>query len=168
VSSVLGIMGWALCWDELKPLMPSDACCVLLFGLPSAFLLFLGSLRAASCRSGLVTVSTSVALLSALGASALDRGTAAAFCCIALGVAVGVWGAAVKARVRTVTGALVALWGIALQVWLAIHADNLLRWASLTAVGILLIVGSAYVERNRARLARFWEPSPRPAEEPSA
>ncbi len=166
-SSLLGIAGWALCWYELKEQVPSDACSVLLFGLPTAALLFVGSLRAASCRAGLVNISTSIALLTALGASALDRGTAAAFCCIALGVAVAVWGAAVRARVRTVTGALVALWGIALQVWLAVHADNLLRWASLTALGILLIVGSAYVERNRARLARLWEPSARRVEEPS-
>jgi hypothetical protein len=167
-SSVLGIAGWALCWCELNAQMPSDACTVLLFGLPGAALLFVGSWRAVSCRAGLVNISTTVALLTALGASALDQGTAAAFCCIALGVSVGVWGAAVKARVRTMSGALVALWGIALQVWLAVHADNLLRWASLTAVGILLIVGSAYVERNRARLARLWElSSPRRVEEAS-
>ena len=73
-----------------------------------------------------------------------------------LGVAVAVWGASVRAHLRIVGGALVALWGIGLQVWLAVHVDNLLRWLSLTAVGILLIVGSAYIERNRGRLARLW------------
>jgi hypothetical protein len=104
-------------------------------------------------------VGTILALLTALSASALDRGTAAAFCCIVLGVAVAVWGASVRARLRIAGGALVALWGIALQVWLAVHADNLLRWVSLTAVGILLIVGSAYIERNRARLTRLWPAS---------
>jgi hypothetical protein len=27
----------------------------------------------------------------------------------------------------------------------------------LSVVGVVLIVGSAYVERNRGRIARFWE-----------
>jgi hypothetical protein len=42
-------------------------------------------------------------------------------------------------------------------VWLAVQHDNLLRWASLSVVGVLLIIGSAYVERNRARIVRFWD-----------
>ncbi len=44
-----------------------------------------------------------------------------------------------------------------MQVWLAVHADNFLRWASLSVVGVLLIVGAAYVERHRARVARAWD-----------
>ena len=156
-ASVLGVVGWGLCWTELSPQLASDACKVLLFGLPAAALLFVGSVRALKCRGLLVALGTYTGLITALAASAIDRGTAAAFCCIALGVAVAVWGAAVNARLRTVCGALVALWGLGLQVWLAVHADNLLRWASLTAVGILLIVVSAYIERNRARILRLWE-----------
>jgi hypothetical protein len=58
---------------------------------------------------------------------------------------------------RVVAGALVAVWGLGMQVWLAVHADNLLRWVSLIAVGMLLIVGSAYIERNRGRLAKLWQ-----------
>jgi hypothetical protein len=96
-------------------------------------------------------------LLTAESASIVDRNTLAAFCCITLGVGVLVWGAAVKERARIVGGALVALWGLGLQVWLAIHGDSLLRWGGLTTVGILLIVGAAYVERHRARLASLWQ-----------
>jgi len=155
-ASLLGVAGWALCWSVLREQVPSGACNVLLCGLPAAGMLFVASTRAAGSREALAGIGTILGLLTALGASALDHGTAAAFSCIALGVVVAVWGAAVRARVRTVCGALVALWGLGLQVWLAVHADNLLRWASLTIVGILLIVGSAYVERHRARIARFW------------
>ena len=36
-------------------------------------------------------------------------------------------------------------------------AAHELMKASLSAVGVLLIVGSAYVERRRGRIARFWE-----------
>ena len=85
-------------------------------------------------------------------ASAIDFDGWSALGCIVVGVAVAVWGAAVQARFRTVAGSLVALFGLVVQVWLATHADNVLRWASLSLVGVLLIVGSAYVERNRARL----------------
>ena len=51
---------------------------------------------------------------------------------------------------------MVALGGLGLQVWLAVHGDSLLRWGSLTVVGILLIVGAAFVERHRARIALLW------------
>jgi hypothetical protein len=157
IASALGVLGWGLCWSELARHLPSVGVSILLFGLPSASLLFLAAMRAAASRSALLGLGTIVALMTALSASALDRGTAAAFCCIVLGVAVAVWGAAMRARLRIVAGSLVALWGIGLQVWLAVHADNLLRWVSLTAVGVLLIVGSAYIERNRGRWARFWQ-----------
>ncbi len=157
LASLCAIVGWGLCWWSLNGQLHSSGLAILLLGLPSASLLFLGAARAASARNALVALGTIMALMTALTASALDRGTSAAFSCIVLGVAVAVWGASVRARLRIVAGALVALWGIGLQVWLAVHADNLLRWVSLTAVGILLIVGSAYIERNRGRLARFWQ-----------
>ncbi|HKO51184.1 MAG TPA: hypothetical protein VJV79_25920 [Polyangiaceae bacterium] len=158
LASAAALAGWGLCWSELTGQLPSVGVAILLLGLPAASFVFLGSARAAASRSALQNLGTILALLTVLCASALDRGTAAAFCCIVLGVAVAVWGASVRTPVRIVSGALVALWGIGLQVWLAVHADNLLRWLSLTAVGILLIVGSAYIERNRGRLARLWLP----------
>jgi len=157
LASVCAIAGWGCCWSELSAQLPSVGVAILLLGLPAAALLFLGAARAVAARSALLGVGTILALMTALSASALDRGSAAAFCCIVLGVAVAVWGASVRARVRIAAGTLVALWGIGLQVWLAVHADNLLRWVSLTAVGIFLIVGSAYIERNRGRLARLWQ-----------
>jgi len=154
-ASASALAGWACCWSALQTQLPSVGVALLLLGLPAAALLFLGSARTTASRTVLVSLGTILALMAALSASALDHGTAAAFCCIVLGVAVAVWGASVRAPLRIVAGALVALWGIGLQVWLAVHADNLLRWVSLTAVGILLIVGSAYIERHRARLSRF-------------
>ncbi|MEI9953013.1 MAG: hypothetical protein WDO74_29555 [Pseudomonadota bacterium] len=157
IASALAVAGWGLCWSELMAQLPSVGVAILLLGLPSALLLFLGAARAVSARSALLSLGTILALMTALSASALDRGTAAAFCCIVLGVSVSVWGASMRARLRIVGGALVALRGVGLQVWLAVHADNLLRWVSLTAVGMLLIVGSAYLERNRGRLARLWQ-----------
>jgi hypothetical protein len=158
LASSLAIAGWGFCWSELMRHLPSSGVTILVLGLPSAALLFLGAVRANAARSSLLNVGTIMALMTALSASAVDRGTAAAFSCIVLGVAVAVWGASVRARLRIACGVLVALWGVGLQVWLAVHADNLLRWVSLTAVGILLIVGSAYIERNRGRLARLWQP----------
>jgi hypothetical protein len=41
---------------------------------------------------------------------------------------------------------------------MAMHADDLLRWISLTAAGVLLIVGASYVERHRVQLARHFAP----------
>ncbi|HYQ01424.1 MAG TPA: hypothetical protein VER96_22280 [Polyangiaceae bacterium] len=157
IASSLGVIGWGLCWFEFMAHLSSIGVSILVLGLPAAAMFFLGALRSAHARTALLTLGTIFALMTALSASAVDRGTAAAFCCIVLGVAVSVWGAAVRTPVRMVAGALVALWGLGLQVWLAVHADNLLRWISLTVVGILLIVGSAYIERNRARLSRFWQ-----------
>jgi hypothetical protein len=157
IASSLAIVGWALCWTEFMARLPSEGAAVLVLGLPAAALLFFGAARASRAKKALLALGTILALLSAVSASALDRGTAATFCCIVLGVAVAVWGASVRTPLRIVTGALVALWGIGMQVWLAVHADNLLRWLSLTAVGILLIVGSAFIERNRGRLLEFWQ-----------
>ncbi|HET7542784.1 MAG TPA: hypothetical protein VFK05_23090, partial [Polyangiaceae bacterium] len=149
LASALSTAGWGLCWSELQNGLSSVALSVLLLGLPAALLLFVSATRAKNARSALRNLGTILALMSAISASGLDRGTAAAFCCIALGVAVAVWGASVRTPVRIVAGSLVAVWGLGLQVWLAVHADNLLRWVSLIAVGILLIVGSAYIERHR-------------------
>ena len=157
LASACGIAGWALCWAELSPGLTSDAARVLLCGLPAALVCALATARATRSRVALAGIATSAALITVLFACAIDRGTLAGVCCIVLGVAVAVWGAAVRAQVRTVSGALVAMLGLAVQVWLAVHHDDVLRWVSLSAVGILLIVGSAYVDRNRPRIARFWQ-----------
>jgi hypothetical protein len=157
-SAVLGVSGWALCWLELcDQLHASNAAAVLLWGMPAAVLLSVASKRAVKARGSLLGVATAVALGTAILAAVVDWSSIAAVGCIVIGVAVAVWGAATRALVRTIAGSLVALSGLLLQVWLATHTDNVLRWAGLSVVGVLLIVGSAYVERNRARIARFWE-----------
>ncbi|HEY6560391.1 MAG TPA: hypothetical protein VI072_24070 [Polyangiaceae bacterium] len=157
LASACGVAGWALCWAELSPRLTSGAAGVLLCGLPAAVVCGLGAVRATHSRAALTGIATTAALVTVLFACAVDRGTLSGVCCIVLGVGVAVWGASVRALVRTASGALVALLGLAVQVWLAVHHDNVLRWVSLSAVGILLIVGSAYVERNRGRVARFWQ-----------
>jgi hypothetical protein len=154
---VLAVLGWGLCWAELADHMGSAALSVLLFGLPMAGMGLLASVRAAASRRNLVAISTVAALLTVVGACAVDFGTIAAFGCILFGVAVAVWGASVRAIVRTLMGSGVALFGLGVQVWLAVHHDNVLRWASLSVAGVLLIVGSAYLERHRGRLLRYWD-----------
>lgn len=130
---------------------------VVLLGLPSAVLLALAALRADSLREPLFAAGTLVGLTSGVVATLLDLDSLSALSCIVLGVFVAVSGAAVKARVRTLCGALVALFGLGAEVWLAVHADDVLRWVSLSVLGVLLIIGSAYVERHRERVARLWE-----------
>lgn len=153
----LAFTGWALCWSELAGALDSAALRVLLFGLPLALCSLLAALRATHSRQALVGLGLGLALLTTAVACAIDLGSIPALACIALGVAVAVWGASMRAMVRTIAGAGVALFGLGVQVWLAVNHDNLLRWASLSVVGVLLIIGSAYVERNRAHLLRWWE-----------
>jgi hypothetical protein len=130
---------------------------VLLWGLPASALLSIAAQRAVKSRGALLGIATAVALGTTVVASLLDSSSVAALACVVVGVAVAVWGAATRALVRTIAGSLVAVCGLLLQVWLATHTDNVLRWVGLSVVGVLLIVGSAFVERNRARIARFWE-----------
>lgn len=157
LAGVCAVTGWALCWSELHHHMGTDAVRVLLWGLPAAVLTGLAAVRATTSRAALIGIATVLALATALLACAFELDTVSGLCCIVLGVGVAVWGASVRALLRTVSGSLVALFGLGAQVWLAVQHDNLLRWASLSAVGVLLIVGSAYVERHRGRIARFWE-----------
>lgn len=158
VSALLGATGWGLCWLEVCEQMHAGAAAsVLLWGLPAALLLSVASKRAVKARGSLLGVATAVALGTTVVAAVIDWSSIAAVGCIAIGVAVAVWGAATRALLRTIAGSLVAMSGLLLQVWLATHTDNVLRWVGLSIVGVLLIVGSAYVERNRARIARFWE-----------
>jgi len=151
----VAVLGWALCWTELAHDLPG-ALLVLLLGLPASVLMGLASRRAVTVQSPLLGSATMTALATALVACAINLDGYAALGCVVIGVTVAVWGASVRALTRTISGSLVGLFGLVVQVWLATHADNVLRWAGLSAVGVLLIVGSAYVERNRGKVARFW------------
>lgn len=153
--ALAGAAGSLLGWSELQG--SSLVASVLLAGLPVAAVLALAALRATASRAVLTGVATVLGLMSVLLAALLDLGTLSGLCCILLGVGVAVWGASVRALMRVVSGSLVALFGLGVQVWLATQHDNVLRWVSLSVVGVLLIVGSAYVERRRARLARWLE-----------
>lgn len=157
-AGLLGVTGWGLCWVELcDQLRASSAVAVLLWGLPAALLVSLASQRAVRSRLALLGIATALGLGTTVVASLIDWSSIAALACVVVGLAVAVWGAATRALVRTIAGSVVAVCGLLLQVWLATHTDNVLRWVGLSVVGVLLIVGSAYVERNRARIARFWE-----------
>jgi hypothetical protein len=157
ISACVAALGWSLCWSELVHGLNSGALVVLTLGLPSAALIAIASRRAVTAQGPLLGFATATALGSALVACAVNLDSVAALGCTIIGVTVAVWGASVRALVRTISGSIVALFGLVVQVWLATQADNVLRWAGLTAVGVLLIVGSAYVEQNRGKLARFWE-----------
>jgi hypothetical protein len=162
IAAFVAVLGWSLCWSELAQCdvvyhLHSAALVVLMLGLPAAALIATASRRAVTAQNTLLAAATLLALGTALVACSINLDSIAALACIIIGVIVAVWGASVRALVRTISGSLVALFGLIVQVWLATHADNVLRWAGLSAVGVLLIVGSAYVERNRGRIARFWE-----------
>jgi len=157
-AGLLAVVGWGFCWLELVDhLWLFSTGAVLLCGLPAALLLCVASKRAVKAQGSLLGVATGLSLVTTVVALSIDLGSTSALACILVGVGVAVWGAATRALLRTVAGSLVALLGLLLQVWLATHTDNVLRWVGLSVVGVLLIVGSAYVERNRGRLARFWE-----------
>jgi hypothetical protein len=151
------LIGWGFCWVDLARHTHSGALSVLLFGLPAAACLLLASLRADGARQALASVGTLLGLGTVVLASALDVGTAGALCAILLGTVVAVGGAGLGSWAWTLVGGAVALYGVGVQVWLAVHADNVLRWAGLSVAGVLLIVGAAYVERHRARVARAWD-----------
>jgi len=163
-AAFLALAGWGMTWpDIIQWNVHSAAMAVLMLGLPAAGFLLIASFRGAHSRDALNALGVILGLMTAVIASLLDLDSMAAFSCVVLGILVAVWGAALRQRVQLVGGALVALFGLVAQVWLAVHADNILRWASLSVAGILLIVGSAYIERNRPRLAQLWARlSPRP------
>jgi hypothetical protein len=157
LAATLAVIGWGMCWSELSEIWSGgSASMVLSLGLPTAALFALAAKRAVRAQALLMGLATVTALVTTLSACTVDWSTVGAAGCIVVGVAVAVWGASMRALLRTVSGSLVALYGLGVQVWLATHADNVLRWAGLSVVGVLLIVGSAYVERNRAKIARFW------------
>lgn len=157
LGATVGVLGWGMCWAELQNQINSPAFGILLLGLPAAAVLILASKRAATVESSLLGVGTLLGLATTVTACAVSFDSIAALGCIVVGVTTAVWGASLRALVRTISGSVVALFGLVVQVWLATHADNMLRWAGMSVLGVLLIVGSAYVERNRASIARFWE-----------
>ena len=157
LAATLGVIGWGLCCLNLALPYWLRGVDGLLLGLPVAAVFGLAAQRAVKARGLLAGLATCTALLTTLLVCAFDSNGVGAVACIIVGVGVAVWGAAVRALFRTALGSAVALIGLCVQVWLATHHDNVLRWASLSVVGMLLIVGSAYVERNRGRIARFWE-----------
>ncbi len=157
LAGALACIGWGLCWTGLVAHPSATSLNVVLLGLPCAALLGLVALRADSLREVLFAGGTLIGLTSVVTATLIALDSISALSCLLLGVFVAVSGAAVRAKVRTLAGAVVALFGLGAEVWLAVHADDVLRWASLSVLGVLLIVGSAYVERHRARVARLWE-----------
>jgi hypothetical protein len=157
LAATLGVIGWGMCWGGLVVPRWLHDCSGLLLGLPMAAVFGLAAQRAVKAQGLLAGLATFSALLTTLLVCGVESNSVGAVACIIVGVGVAVWGAAVRALFRTALGSCVALLGLCVQVWLATHHDNVLRWASLSVVGMLLIVGSAYVERNRGRIARFWE-----------
>jgi hypothetical protein len=156
-SALAAAGGWGLCWLELIRHCDGSSLKILLLGLPASGLLFGCSLRAHALRRALVGASTLLGLATTLAACLAGLNTASALVCILCGTLVAVTGAAVRSPVWTIAGAAVALFGVVTSVWLAVQFDDFARWASLSFAGVLLIVGSAYVERHRGRVARAWE-----------
>ncbi len=156
-AAIFGIAGWVCCWVQLLEHVHTATPAALLLGLPCAAVTGLCAVRAEGSRRSLLFFATLIAMSTSFLACTLEWSTLAALSCIVLGIAVAVWGASTRALLATASGALLAVFGLGVQVWLAVHADNLLRWASLSGVGVLLIVGSAYVERNRGRITELWE-----------
>lgn len=158
LCAALATVGWLCAWPALiQPLHAGTTLTILSAGLPVAALVGFASQRAVKSRAALLGSATLAALGCAVMACAVELDSVAALGCIVVGVTIAVWGASVRALVRTLSGSAVALFGLVVQVWLATRSDNVLRWAGMSVLGVLLIVGSAYVERNRAKIARFWE-----------
>lgn len=149
--------GWLLCWIALTEHGYYYSLQALLLGVPLAALFFVSSLRAELLRKTLVSAAAVVGLGSTLVACMSGLSTLSALICIVSGTVVAVCAAGTGSRLWTACGALVALYGVGSEVWLAIHEDNIVRWVTLTVTGIGLIVGAAYVERNRARVQQLWD-----------
>jgi hypothetical protein len=156
-SAGIAVHGWGLCWLEVLPHLHGAALTVLLLGVPASALVLIASLRADAARGPIASVGTIFALGTVVLAAALDRATGPALCAIVLGTIVGVVGAGFGSWAWALIGAGVALFGLGVEVWQAVHVNNLVRWASLSLVGVGMIVGSAYVERHRALVARGWD-----------
>jgi len=158
--ALMAVLGWTLCWLDFSGHLHSAFASLVTLGLPSALLLLAASTRAVTSRKALAGLGLGLALVTAVLGPVAELGTLSVLTCLGIGIAAAVWGAALRNVVQTVTGAIVAVIGLGAQVMLAVRAEDLLRWGSLTAVGVLLILGASYVERNKARLARWWDARP--------
>ncbi len=155
--ALLGFAGWSLCWLDFSGHLQSSFVSLVTATLPLALIAFAASTRAANYRASLIAVGIVIALATAVLGPVIDLGTLPVLVCLLIGVGVAVWGAALRKLVPMIAGALVAVFGLGAQVLLAVRAEDLWRWGSLTAVGVLLIFGASYVERHKLRLARWWE-----------
>src|SRR6185295_10784525 len=100
-----------------------------------------------------------MALVTAVAAPLVELSTWAALACIVTGVAVLAWGAARRSILYTLAGAVVGVVGVGLQVSLAVEVNEFMRWGSLTAGGLLLIVGASLADRHKGRLTAWFRPS---------
>jgi hypothetical protein len=156
-SAILSLLGWALCWVELTRPHASEFVSLVSLGLPSAALLFVASTRARRSRVVLSMFSMVVLLFTAVLGPFYELSTIPILTCLLIGIAFAVSGAGSRSWHAMLIGGLVALFGLGAQVMLAVRADNLLHWGSLSAVGVALILGASYLERHKARLSSLWE-----------
>jgi hypothetical protein len=152
-SGVLSLLGWFLCWIELCRHHGSNFVALVSLGLPSAALLFMASTRARRSRSVLSGLAMGVLLLTAVLGPFYELSTLPVLICLLIGIAFAVAGAGTRSWPTMLLGGLVALFGLGAQVLFAVRADDLLRWGSLSAVGVALILGASYLERHKARLS---------------
>jgi hypothetical protein len=152
-SAFLFIAGWSIAISGLH-LAPAEL--LLAIGLPSSLLVALSARRAGTSARALLGIATAQALITALLAPLLALNTLTAFAALLAGTCVALAGAARQSRFRLFAGGAVGLVGLVLEVVLAARADHVVRWASLSLIGVLLIVGSSYVERHKDALARYF------------
>ncbi|MGC4086816.1 MAG: hypothetical protein QM756_02745 [Polyangiaceae bacterium] len=147
-GSALG--GWACCWVSVAAGAHASAW-LLGLGVPSALLLIAAAFRAERTRELLGWLATLCAISTTALASLLDPCTLAALASVVVGLAVASWGVVERAWPRALLGAALGLFGLGLALWLAVWDEGALRWASLSGLGLALIVGAAQLERRRAR-----------------
>ncbi len=155
--AVLSLLGWSLCWVELSRHHHSDFVALVSLGLPSAALLFVASTRARRSRAVLSGFAMAALLFTAVLGPLYELSTLPVLTCLLIGIAFAVAGAGTRSWPTMLLGGLVALFGLGAQVLLAVRADDLLRWGSLTAVGVALILGASYLERHKGRLSEIGE-----------
>ena len=158
-STSLALLGWMFCYSEISLHVPRGAVEVVLFGLPSAFLVLVTSRHANRLRPLFTGLAVVIAVLTAVVAPIVELSVWSALACIVTGVGVLAWGAARRSLVATLGGALVGVVGVGLQVSLAVQANEFARWGSLLVGGIVLILGASLAERNKGRLTAWFRPA---------
>ena len=158
-SASLALGGWVFCYGELHHHVSSAGARVALLGLPAALFVFVASRRADRLHPILRALAGTIAALTAATAPIIELSTWSALACIVTGVAILAWGAARHSLVYTLAGAIVGLVGVGLQVSLAVQVNDFVRWGSLLAFGIVLILGASLAERNKGRLTEWFRPA---------